>query len=190
MPPRARVCYICGRQYMIHSFPIHEAQCRELFEKREALKPPKERRRCPPDPMAGYYNNGSNTAKDIDEMNDISFKAFNDNLEPCDICGRTFLPDRLAIHRRACKPSASSASASASASYSNNNSNIRQSGASNNMKSSSMRSVAGGAGPPDMPLNRGGSGRMNMPPSGFSDFAELIKCQSCGRSFNEISYPK
>jgi hypothetical protein len=45
---------------MLHSFAIHEAQCRELFEKREALKPPKERRKCPSDPFAstGYLLNG------------------------------------------------------------------------------------------------------------------------------------
>ena len=36
---------------MLHSFDIHVEQCRELFDKREALKPPKERKQCPPDPM-------------------------------------------------------------------------------------------------------------------------------------------
>ncbi len=51
-PPKAVVCYICGRQYMLHSCGSHEAQCRELFEKREALKPPKERRALPPSPFA------------------------------------------------------------------------------------------------------------------------------------------
>ena len=63
MAPRARVCYICGRQYMIHSFDIHIVQCRDLFEKRENLKPIKERRKCPEDPTIGFYNNNNNNNK-------------------------------------------------------------------------------------------------------------------------------
>lgn len=50
--PKSRVCYICGRLYMPHSFSIHEPQCRKLFLDREALKPPKERKPCPEDPVS------------------------------------------------------------------------------------------------------------------------------------------
>ena len=60
--PKARVCYICGRQYMLHSFDIHVEQCRELFDKREALKPPKERKQCPPDPMIQSGSLSMNTS--------------------------------------------------------------------------------------------------------------------------------
>jgi len=49
--PKARVCYICGRQYMVHSFPIHEKQCIKLFEDREAQKPKKQRKPVPQDPI-------------------------------------------------------------------------------------------------------------------------------------------
>lgn len=68
MPPRSIFCYICGRPYLAPSIDIHIAQCRELFEKRESLKPPKERRKCPPDPRfmsmldqggSSKYKNGS-----------------------------------------------------------------------------------------------------------------------------------
>ena len=63
MPPRARVCYICGRQYMLHSFDIHVVQCRDLFEKREMQKPVKERRSCPQDPFASLTSKGGATAE-------------------------------------------------------------------------------------------------------------------------------
>ena len=35
MPPRAKLCYICGRPYLLPSYDIHIAQCKEIFEKRE-----------------------------------------------------------------------------------------------------------------------------------------------------------
>lgn len=49
--PKARVCYICGRQYMVHSFEIHIKQCKELFLAREELKDPRERKKLPEDPL-------------------------------------------------------------------------------------------------------------------------------------------
>ena len=39
----------------------------------------------------------------MDEYNDEAFKNYNDNaLEPCERCGRTFLPDRLDVHLKSC----------------------------------------------------------------------------------------
>lgn len=54
---------------MLHSFPIHLAQCKELYEKREALKPPKERRPLPPDPMfvGKLSGSGSVSRRQIDD---------------------------------------------------------------------------------------------------------------------------
>jgi len=49
--PRSIFCYICGRPYLAPSINIHIAQCRDLFNKRESLKPAKERRQCPQDPL-------------------------------------------------------------------------------------------------------------------------------------------
>ena len=37
-------------------------------------------------------------------MNEALRQAANSNLVPCENCGRTFLPDRLPVHQRACKP--------------------------------------------------------------------------------------
>ena len=39
------------------------------------------------------------------EYNDEAFKDWNEKaLVPCENCGRTFLPDRLVVHLRSCKP--------------------------------------------------------------------------------------
>lgn len=44
-------------------------------------------------------------SKAMDEYNDEAFKNYNEKaLVPCDICGRTFLPERLTVHQRSCKP--------------------------------------------------------------------------------------
>lgn len=48
--PRIRVCYICGRQYGVHSYEIHLRQCKELWVQREALKEPRDRKPLPIDP--------------------------------------------------------------------------------------------------------------------------------------------
>ena len=81
--PKARVCFICGRQYMLHSFDIHVEQCKELFEKREALKPPKERKACPSDPMQrsmmGSSQGKGMTRAEVDAMNALSQSAWQTN---------------------------------------------------------------------------------------------------------------
>jgi protein-arginine kinase activator protein McsA len=147
---------------MLHSFDIHIAQCRELFAKREELKPEKERRKIPNDPLSvpRASKSSASASYDLDFVNDASFKAFNDNLSPCHKCGRTFLPEKLIIHLRSCKASAPASATSASSSY------------------STTRGV--------------GNGNDNKiyETQGFSDYAELMKCPSCGRTFNEFSFPK
>ena len=40
-------------------------------------------------------------------MNEAAWKSSQANLMACDICGRTFNPDRLQVHQRSCKPKAS-----------------------------------------------------------------------------------
>lgn len=122
--PKARVCYVCGRQYMLHSFDIHIKQCKELFLAREALKDPKERKKLPEDPMEKLgFNGGQSPEKrsssdaagaaspspanteglSLDEINRMATEAFNNEaLSRCAFCGRTFLPEKLAIHNRSC----------------------------------------------------------------------------------------
>lgn len=129
--PKARVCYICGRQYMLHSFEIHIKQCKELFIAREELKDPRDRKKVPEDPLEklglgggggtvsaqsspmkkghGGSNGGDATAGvdasqlSLDEINRLSNEAYNtEALSTCAFCGRTFLPEKLAIHNRSC----------------------------------------------------------------------------------------
>jgi hypothetical protein len=132
--PRARVCYICGRQYMVHSFPIHEKQCIKLFEDREALKPKKERKPVPSDPaltmsmgmgmgnkekvsfdvefvgggdaFGGGNINNRNELDTLDAINAASQASYSGaTLKKCKNCFRTFLPEQLSRHNRLCTSS-------------------------------------------------------------------------------------
>ena len=37
-------------------------------------------------------------------MNEAAYQSAQSNLVPCMTCGRTFLPDRLMVHQRSCRP--------------------------------------------------------------------------------------
>ena len=58
--------------------------------------------------MSPFLNGGDErqikgmTAQAIEEFNDAAYQAWAGDLEPCPNCGRRFLPDRLAVHARAC----------------------------------------------------------------------------------------
>lgn len=41
---------------------------------------------------------------DVEAANEAAWQASQANLVPCPNCGRTFNPDRLQVHLRACKP--------------------------------------------------------------------------------------
>lgn len=101
--PRARTCPICGRQTLIAGYQHHVSQCGELFLKREALKPPKERRALPIDPYASIPMGSNITRKELDEMNAMTQQVFTQTLAPCAFCGRKFLPEKLVIHNKSCR---------------------------------------------------------------------------------------
>ena len=98
---------------MLHSFSIHEPQCRALYEARELTKPEKERRPCPKDPYAeggagGGFPGGKQIRNraELDEVNAVAMAAWSTGvLEECRYCGRRFLPEKLAIHRKSCNAS-------------------------------------------------------------------------------------
>ena len=100
------MCYICGRKYGTKSIDIHLKQCKDLWEKRETQKPKNERRPCPKEPAKFEEMKISPAgSKAAEEYNDEAFKEYNEKaLVGCDICGRTFLPESLVIHKRSCKP--------------------------------------------------------------------------------------
>ena len=114
--PPGIICYICGRKYGTASIDIHIPQCEELWEKTEAQKPKGERRPCPKPPQ-NFEEMKINPADQnaMDKYNDEAFKNYNEKaLVPCGNCGRTFLPDRLTVHQRSCKPKGSEDSKKAS----------------------------------------------------------------------------
>ena len=112
--PKTRVCYICGRQYGLHSFEIHLRQCKELWIAREEKKDPKERKPLPADPLVSkQFEKGGTSDKvglsagidlmDLSRINQIASEAFNSSaLSRCEHCERTFLPEKLVIHQRSC----------------------------------------------------------------------------------------
>ncbi|XP_057605198.1 zinc finger protein 474 [Hippopotamus amphibius kiboko] len=100
--PPTVVCYICGREYGTKSIAIHEPQCLKKWHNENNLLPKELRRPEPKKPEVrtitakGFY--------DLDALNEAAWTSAQSQLVPCNICGRTFLPDRLIVHQRSCKP--------------------------------------------------------------------------------------
>uniref|UniRef100_A0A452UW55 C2HC/C3H-type domain-containing protein n=1 Tax=Ursus maritimus TaxID=29073 RepID=A0A452UW55_URSMA len=100
--PGFRVCYICGREFGSQSIAIHEPQCLEKW-RTENSKLPKHLRR--PEPSKPQPLGGSGSYN-LQAVNEAAFQSSQAQLLPCESCGRTFLPDRLPVHQRSCKPKA------------------------------------------------------------------------------------
>lgn len=106
--PKAIVCYICGREFGTKSIGIHEPQClkkwhmeNDQLPKKLRRPPPKKPQILPDIPIGGGGNAG---AYNIDLLNEAAWQSAQSNLVPCENCSRTFLPDRLAVHQRSCRP--------------------------------------------------------------------------------------
>ncbi|CAH1796449.1 unnamed protein product [Owenia fusiformis] len=100
--PPAVVCYICGREFGTKSISIHEPQCLKKWHI-ENDNLPKHMKRPPPKKPEVRKIGGSGSY-DVNAMNEAAWEAAQANLAPCKNCGRTFLPDRLIVHLRSCKP--------------------------------------------------------------------------------------
>ncbi|XP_019654939.1 zinc finger protein 474 [Ailuropoda melanoleuca] len=102
--PPTVICYICGREYGTKSIAIHEPQCLKKWHNENNMLPKELRRSEPRKPEVrtitakGFY--------DLDALNEAAWTSALSQLVPCNICGRTFLPDRLIVHQRSCKPKA------------------------------------------------------------------------------------
>lgn len=166
--PKARICYICGRQYMLHSFEIHVAQCRDLFEKREMTKPPKERRKCPTDPTIGMK--GTMNPNDLDAVNAASQQAWTGSLAKCKFCGRSFLQEKLHIHNKSCTADNPARRVDEPVRRGNEKpiTSTQQSYDISAYESQDGFEYAAGSG------------------GGYGGY----RCNDCGRSFNEIAYEK
>ncbi|XP_070598964.1 zinc finger protein 475 [Erythrolamprus reginae] len=100
--PPTVICYICGREYGTHSIGIHEPQCLKKWHIENNQLPKHLRRAEPVKPVV--YSIGAKGYYDLDALNESAWQSAQSQLVPCDICGRTFLPDRLIVHQRSCKP--------------------------------------------------------------------------------------
>jgi len=182
--PRAKICYVCGRQTLLAGYDYHVEKCKELFEKREALKPVKERRKIR-DPFANVTNGMKGIS--IDEHNELSQQAFTDNLVSCLHCARKFLPEKLEIHNRSCTSSNPSRRVNASV---NTKETSKITTMQDNLLSERPRS--------GRVKKYSDNGVRNSVDDKFSSNAfetsfipaELQQCASCGRTFNEIAYNK
>lgn len=106
--PKSVVCYICGRKYGTASIIIHEPQCLKKWRLENNQLPKKMRRQPPIRPQGfGTFSQGASShalGQEIDTMNELSYQSAQKQLIPCGNCGRTFLPDRLSVHQRSCRP--------------------------------------------------------------------------------------
>ncbi|KAM3936462.1 zinc finger protein 474-like [Leptodactylus fuscus] len=100
-PPPTVVCYICGREFGSKSISIHEPQCLKKWHLENDQLPKNLQRPEPKKPEVRQI--GAKGSYDLAALNEAAWQSAQSQLVPCDICGRTFLPDRLLVHQRSCK---------------------------------------------------------------------------------------
>ncbi|XP_066459210.1 zinc finger protein 474-like [Eleutherodactylus coqui] len=100
-PPPTVVCYICGREFGSKSISIHEPQCLNKWHLENDRLPKNLQRPVPKKPEVRPI--GAKGSYDVVALNEAAWQSAQSQLVPCDICGRTFLPDRLLVHQRSCK---------------------------------------------------------------------------------------
>ncbi|XP_060071157.1 zinc finger protein 474-like [Ylistrum balloti] len=149
------LCYICGRKFGSKSIAIHEPQCLEKWKVENDQLPKSQRRKPPKKPeIVG----GAGGSYDVDAMNEAAWQSAQSQLIPCDRCGRTFAPDRLSVHQRACKAPPGAAKQPASTGNSSGSSSGNSGG-----QMSPTKSKAAPAGP------------------------QFVLCYICGRKFGTKS---
>ena len=101
--PKTRVCYICGREFGSTSIAIHEPQCMKKWHAENNQLPKNMRRKPPkkPEILPALSGKGS---YDAARFNEAAWQSAQDQLVPCKNCNRTFMPDRLPVHQKSCKP--------------------------------------------------------------------------------------
>lgn len=100
--PNYVICYLCGRKYGTKSIAIHEPSCIKKWHAENQKLPKHLRRKLPTKPDYSKLSSGDFDGNYVDQMNEMSYKAAQEQLIPCENCGRTFLPDRLGVHQKSC----------------------------------------------------------------------------------------
>lgn len=113
-PPLLPTCYLCGQQFGTASIAIHVPQCYEKKMAQWQNADPHLRGQAPKHPDAvNWRGRGGASAH---EQAEEQFQEFINNLEACPNCSRRFLPDRLVVHLRSCRPGNPAKSATPSSS--------------------------------------------------------------------------
>ena len=107
------ICYVCGKEYTVHSIGIHIPQCIKKFYAENETLPIHQRRALPkkPEPPRELLEDnrpiGEGSGGDVDQAVQNYFEhcytTFEDTLVPCRVCGRTFTADRHRVHEPKCK---------------------------------------------------------------------------------------
>jgi zinc-finger of a C2HC-type len=105
--PRMLMCPLCGREFGSLSLEIHMKTCKKKYELEQA-KYPKNQRKSADSIIEKFMKNQealkSGGNYNIESANNDAYQIWSsDALVPCENCGRTFLPDRLVVHKRSCK---------------------------------------------------------------------------------------
>lgn len=119
--PRALMCCICGQGFGSRSLAIHQRTCmvkhgwtQEQLNKVQSLD------------RIGPLSKMSD--RELDRFNAAAFESYSTHtLASCPNCSRTFLPDRLEVHLRSCKPGSGSKPVSRPASSSSSSSSLSRS---------------------------------------------------------------
>ena len=107
--PQFLVCYLCGQQFGTSSLHIHQPQCYKKKLEQWYNGDPASRGPKPRDPATANVSGlnqkvGGPGGMTMQEFNDQQFHQFTQDMVQCENCGRRFLPDRLVVHQRSCKP--------------------------------------------------------------------------------------
>lgn len=93
-------CYLCGKSFYVPAIYDHEEECLKVWKEENEKLPFHLRKKIPQKEDVKFTPSGG-----VDFMG--TFNRIWDNhlaeLVPCRNCGRTFAPDRLEVHQRACK---------------------------------------------------------------------------------------
>ena len=143
--------------------------CRKKWDIDQQQKPKHERRPCPEPPkeFTAALNGSSTGGYDLEAYNAQAFDSYNTKaLVPCDGCGRTFLPDSLIKHQKACKGGGGGAKAA-----------TLKPGASAAMTGGGGGGAGGGGG--------GALSKSMKPPAPVRP--KTLVCYICGREFGSAS---
>ncbi|RZF41476.1 hypothetical protein LSTR_LSTR000190 [Laodelphax striatellus] len=102
LSPRKRlsVCWLCGREFGSASIRIHEPRCLKRWHLENDQLPPERRRPEPQKPAVILTSDGKVDRAATDE---VFWQSHLVQLVPCSKCHRTFNPDRVDVHEKACK---------------------------------------------------------------------------------------